>query len=488
LQIAKIQFLFFFIFPFFFFSFFFVFFFFVVKVDCKIDFLSPPKPTLPLAQFCDRKENNHKKKTKISKKMTTSGVKRPWAADILHDDTTAATNDDSNVNNNSNNLNNLNNINNNDDINTTAASASNDVGGALPSWPFYGSSRVSLPPITDMQTEYVFFLAFRLRAVPPAMYRFTFFFFFFFFFFEFFFFFFFFFPHSDIVIGVGSVASLSGASILGGGSSNAMGGDIAKIEAEFRDLKEKYFREQVAKLKREIDEIKAGTHAEFVSQVAELEKSRNGKLNAANSWRQFKLAAVQNEFETDKKIAEDDFMEEKRQHRDRMINGVMERKKAISEEKNTMSLASDAPTALGGGAAAQRNKRTLRRRVGHEKEGGPTSHTSHALPQVRYMLSEQEAAHDVAAIRNAAVLSAGNGDGAGNIGDVSSIFVQGDVGVSRGVLRYHDISFVVGDNVTVSIGNNNDSAAGSQQTWSGSIVFISPVEVSCRGVSFFVRN
>jgi hypothetical protein len=271
--------------------------------------------------------------------------------------------------------------------------------------------------------------------------------------------------------------------MLGGVSSNAMGGDMAKIEAEFRDLKEKYFREQVAKLKREIDEIKAGTHAEFVSQVAELEKSRNGKLNAAGAWRQFKLAAVQNEFETDKKIAEDDFMEEKRQHRDRMINGVMERKKAISEEKNTMSLASDAPTALGG-AAAQRNKRTLRRRVGHEKEGGPTSHTTQAPPQVRYTLSDAEVAHDLAAIRNgtAAVLGGAGGDGGGGVGDVSSIFVHGDVGVARGVLRYHDTSFMVGDPVIVSSGGDVDGAAGTTatagQTWRGSIVFISPVEVS----------
>ncbi len=282
------------------------------------------------------------------------------------------------------------------------------------------------------------------------------------------------------------VGALGGGGSGKGGSNNATtvlavdnSGDIAKIEAEFRDLKEKYFREQVAKLKREIDEIKAGTHVEFVSQLAELEKARSTKLSAAQAWRQFKLTTVQNEFETDKKIADDEFMEEKRQHRDRLINGVMERKKAISEEKSTMSLgASDAQVALG--SAALRNKRTLRRRVGPEKEDGPTSNTTHAPPTVRYTLTDQEAALDIASIRAgaaAAVNSGAGGSGAVAAVDVSSIFVKGDVGVARGVLRYHETSFQVGDNVVVKADTNGGS------TWTGSIVFISPVEVhvQCAG-------
>jgi hypothetical protein len=114
------------------------------------------------------------------------------------------------------------------------------------------------------------------------------------------------------------------------------------------------------------------------------------------------------------------------------------------------------------------------------QEDGPTSSTTHAPPTVRYTLTDQEAAADISAIRSgaAAVVNSGaGGGGAVAAVDVSSIFVKGDVGVARGVLRYHDTSFQVGDNVLIKADANGGSS------WTGSIVFISPVEVhvQCAG-------
>ena len=90
-----------------------------------------------------------------------------------------------------------------------------------------------------------------------------------------------------------------------------------------------------------------------MAQLLELERSRNDKVARAAAWRQFRAEALQREFAAAKKVADDEFKEEKRAHRDRMVHSIMERKKAISEEKNTMSLAGDAP-------AASRTKRQLR--------------------------------------------------------------------------------------------------------------------------------
>ena len=112
---------------------------------------------------------------------------------------------------------------------------------------------------------------------------------------------------------------------------------------------------------------------------------------------------------------------------------------------------------------------------------------THAPPQVRYVLSDNEVSSDIAAIRSGAavVVNSGAGGapgGAGGAGgvaavDVSSIFVKGDVGVARGVLRYHETSFQIGDNVVVKADVNGGS------TWTGAVVFISPVEVhvQCNG-------
>eukprot|EP01112_Ceratiomyxa_fruticulosa_P019957 TRINITY_DN6665_c0_g1_i1.p1 TRINITY_DN6665_c0_g1~~TRINITY_DN6665_c0_g1_i1.p1 ORF type:complete len:285 (+),score=69.50 TRINITY_DN6665_c0_g1_i1:378-1232(+) len=138
-------------------------------------------------------------------------------------------------------------------------------------------------------------------------------------------------------------------------------GNMEKIEKEFADLKEKFFKDKIQSLKREIEAIKNGVHPHFASTVRELELSRDEKINQAEQWRRYQLQNIENIFASEKNQAEEEFKGEKRQLKERMINNIVDRGRRIIEERSSLSLND------GIDSRSNSNTRQLRRRAADSK-------------------------------------------------------------------------------------------------------------------------
>ena len=97
-------------------------------------------------------------------------------------------------------------------------------------------------------------------------------------------------------------------------------------------------------------------------------------------------------------------------------------------------------------------------------------------PQVHYTLTSDEAAADVLAIHRGLNGNAGGVPSASSVVDMSSVFLQNDVGVQRGVLHIAEHTFSVGDKLHLSATRAPDGASAVPE-WVGVIVLLSPNEV-----------
>jgi Sin3 histone deacetylase corepressor complex component SDS3 len=171
-------------------------------------------------------------------------------------------------------------------------------------------------------------------------------------------------------------------------------GNMEKIEKEFADLKEKFFKDKIVQLKREIESIKNGTHPQFCEKCRELEEVKTDRILAAEQWKQYQLQNINNMFEAERKQAEEEYKSEKRQLRERMINAIVDKKKKLTEEKMTMNLTDSTD--------ARMNTRTLRKR-GVDKTQQNNFKRKLNPPHINYTLRESEIMEDLNLILNTTV-------------------------------------------------------------------------------------
>jgi len=169
--------------------------------------------------------------------------------------------------------------------------------------------------------------------------------------------------------------------------------NMEKIEKEFADLKDKFFKDKIAALKREIEAIKNGTHPTFCEKCKELEQTRDDKVSAAEQWRLYQLQNVTNVFDAERRQAEEEYKAEKRQIRERMVQALVDKKKKLTEEKMTMNLTDPSDT--------RTNTRTLRRR-GANLQQPQQNNLKKKLspPQINYTLLTSEIQEDLNIISN----------------------------------------------------------------------------------------
>jgi Sin3 histone deacetylase corepressor complex component SDS3 len=113
---------------------------------------------------------------------------------------------------------------------------------------------------------------------------------------------------------------------------------MEKIEKEFIDLKEKFYAERLAIIKREIEMIKNGTHANYLETVKQLEDKKAQRIWLAEQWRAYQLQCINIAFESEKKQADDEYQNEKRDCKERLMKTTLLKRQQLEEEKNAISL------------------------------------------------------------------------------------------------------------------------------------------------------
>jgi len=170
-------------------------------------------------------------------------------------------------------------------------------------------------------------------------------------------------------------------------------GNMEKIEKEFADLKEKFFKDKISQLKREIESINHDTHPTFREKCRELEEIKTDKIWNAEQWKQYQLQNINNVFEAERRQAEEEYSAEKQQLKEKMINAICEKQKKLTEEKMTMNLTDATDT--------RTNTRTLRKRGGVSTQQQQNSFKKKLNPpHINYTLRDSEILEDLSIIVN----------------------------------------------------------------------------------------
>jgi len=168
-----------------------------------------------------------------------------------------------------------------------------------------------------------------------------------------------------------------------------------KVEKDFAELKEKFFKEKIASLKREIDSINNGTHPGFCEKCKELEQVRDDKIYAAEQWRSYQLQNINNAFDAEKRQADEEYKAERQQMRERMIQTLLDKRKKLSDDKVAMGVPD---------ADIRTTTRTLRRRGGPPQQSQQSNFkkklNSNLAPQINYTLQNSEIQEDLNQIVN----------------------------------------------------------------------------------------
>lgn len=186
--------------------------------------------------------------------------------------------------------------------------------------------------------------------------------------------------------------------------------EIRKIEQEFSALKEKFFAEKIAALKKEIDQLTQGTHEGYLNEIRLLEEKKQRKLLQADQWRHYQVQCLNIAYEAEKKHSEDESLNDAKELQERMLKNMLKRRKQLEEQKADLNL-NDAGPDLGRGRDAG-NTRQLRKRGKESGQGGATSELLGAgsvtsepvakrthVPEVRVTLSDDEVDADLLAIQ-----------------------------------------------------------------------------------------
>ncbi|KYR01116.1 hypothetical protein DLAC_02218 [Tieghemostelium lacteum] len=113
-------------------------------------------------------------------------------------------------------------------------------------------------------------------------------------------------------------------------------GNIERIEKEFTELKEKFFQDKLAQLKKEVEDIKIGEHQTLQDRMKDLESKKERKLYIAETWKNYQLQSIMNMFDSEKQQLEDEHQEEAHHLKERMVNSIHDKQKRITEERDSM--------------------------------------------------------------------------------------------------------------------------------------------------------
>src|SRR5690348_4028736 len=121
-----------------------------------------------------------------------------------------------------------------------------------------------------------------------------------------------------------------------GPSTRSGGQNIERAEKEFNALKEKYFGDKIKELDREYDSLQNMTHQGLMLKVTELDELKSYRVHLAKQTRELQIQNIENEYQAEKKQAEDEHQTEMKLLRERMMADTMEKWKKLEAEKDSL--------------------------------------------------------------------------------------------------------------------------------------------------------
>ncbi|XP_060834090.1 sin3 histone deacetylase corepressor complex component SDS3 [Rhopalosiphum padi] len=161
------------------------------------------------------------------------------------------------------------------------------------------------------------------------------------------------------------------------------------------EIQEQVYQDKLASIQKQLQQLRDGTHVEYVKQLKKLDAQHKNELMMNNLWRDCLLEAIEREFIRERRLAHKEFEDRNSELTETLISELNERKKAIEHENLNVELSPD----LSDQKPAMTRK--LRRRPNDPVVPAPQEKRRKPPPvsNIYYLLQDHEIEHDVKLIQ-----------------------------------------------------------------------------------------
>lgn len=234
------------------------------------------------------------------------------------------------------------------------------------------------------------------------------------------------------------------------------------------EIKEQMYQDKLANLKKQLEELRAGSHPEYIRRVKKLEHQYNERIRLNEIYREYLISCVERDYILEKNAAVKEYEEKKIDLRENLMTDFEDRRKMIENERATMELTGDSidvkPTVT----------RKLRRRP-NEPLPVPEKRRKPTTGQLVLLLDEKEVENDLKLISRGKAIqtvrpqvgnasNAGNGNTVPNAGS-SNIANMSNQSNNYQIIRAsssNDISIAPLPSSTITLQQNQTAAAAAE--------------------------
>ncbi|GLH01144.1 Sin3 histone deacetylase corepressor complex component SDS3 [Gryllus bimaculatus] len=172
--------------------------------------------------------------------------------------------------------------------------------------------------------------------------------------------------------------------------------DMGKSE-EYTEIKEQMYQDKLANLKKQLQQLKDGSHPEYNRKLKKLDIQYKERLRLNIISRDYYIECVERDYVLEKKAAAKEFEEKKVELRETLISDMEEKRKMIESERHTMELTGDSME------VKPVMTRKLRRRP-NDPVPVPEKRRKPPPAQLNYLLDEKEIEGDLKHIARGKIL------------------------------------------------------------------------------------
>lgn len=173
--------------------------------------------------------------------------------------------------------------------------------------------------------------------------------------------------------------------------------DLGKSE-EYTEIKEQVYQDKLASLKKQLQQLKDGTHPEYNRKLKRLEAQYKERLRLNTIYRDYLTESVERDYILEKRAAVKEFEEKKIDLKENLLTDMEEKRKMIESDRHTMELTGDSME------VKPVMTRKLRRRPNDPVPEKVEKRRKPPPAQLNYLLDEKEIESDLKAISRGKVL------------------------------------------------------------------------------------
>lgn len=113
---------------------------------------------------------------------------------------------------------------------------------------------------------------------------------------------------------------------------------VQDLEGQFGLLREQLYRERMAQVNHQLEEVQMGKSPEYLNKLQELHDNMKSRIEVAGILRQLRLANIRNKFEAEEQAAKQNFESEKSLAWDYYRNELEETIKRLEEDRHNVEI------------------------------------------------------------------------------------------------------------------------------------------------------